>query len=127
MAHSNMLEDGSSLVEDEEPLIAATRVGLRLCLGVTAKVPHSNTVRMVFQCRVVTPELPTRMIPEGVTDKDFLAAIPVNIERIRKMPRLSLAFPKQFETVVENPEVPVAVFDQDLLATFVSRQIEESQ
>ena len=51
--------------------------------------------------------------------------VAVEIHRIGVMPGLTLALPEQLEFVVEDPEVPVAVLHQDLVAALVAGEVDE--
>src|SRR5262245_11874673 len=105
MTCPNMLQDLSFPVKRQNALVTPPRVNFGLRSGVIAEISHGDAIGVVLEFGVAAPELPTCVIPERVSDQDFVPAISVRIERIRKMPSLALPFPQQFQTIVEYPEI----------------------
>ena len=103
-------------IEHDEALVAAAGVDARLGLRIAAEVADHDAVGVVLQILVVAPELFARVVPERVADGELVAAVAVHVERIRIVPGLPVALPQQFELVVVDPEVRVAILDQDLAA-----------
>src|SRR5262249_51336165 len=127
MADPHMLEDRSPAVEDQEAFVASPGIDTRLSLRVGAEAPDRQAVGVVTQLVVPAPELAAGMIPDRVPDREPLATVAVKIEGIGIMAGLAVSLPAAFEPVVVDPEVRVAVLDEDLLAPAVSREIEKGQ
>ena len=116
MADPHVLEDRPAAVEHEEPFVAAPGIDPRLGLRVGAEVADREAVGVVLQLGVLAPELAAVVVPERVADRELLAAVAVDVERIRVMAGLPLACPQRLEAVVEDPEVRVTVLDHELPA-----------
>src|SRR5260221_164366 len=125
MADAHMLEDCPSSVEHEEPFVAPPGIDARLGLRVSAEAPDREAVGVVPQLIVPAPELSAGVVPDRVADRDLLAAVAVEVKRIRIMAGLPLSLPQWLQAVVQKPEVRVTVLDHDFLALALSGEIEE--
>jgi len=67
---------------------------------------------------VMAPKLLACVIPHGITNRNSIKSVYIN--RIRTVSRLTCPFPEEFKFVVVNPEVPVAIFDQDVSSVSIA-------
>src|SRR5678816_3623512 len=80
---------------------------------------------MVLELIVMAPEPPAGMVPQGIANQNFVAAITVHVEGIRKVSGLALSLPQRFEFMIEYPEVVIAVFHQNFAAPGVAGKIQK--
>src|SRR5262249_18319221 len=93
MADPHGPEDLPAAVEDQEALVAPPGIDARLGLGFGTEAAGCEAVGVVAQLLVTAPELMAVVVPDRVTDDDFLAAVGVEVDRIRVMAGLPLTLP----------------------------------
>src|SRR5579859_3270154 len=123
VAHAHVLQNLAALVEDQQSLVAAGGIGARLGFGIAAEISQKNRVGMIVELFIVAPKLAAGVVPERVAQHEFIAAVAVNIGRVREVSGLALAVPQQFEIIIEDPKIPITVFYQNFLTVFRAGKI----
>src|SRR5438045_8812619 len=116
MTNPYVLEDLAMLVEDQQAFIASASVGSRRSFGIATEVSHEDSVSMVFELFIVAPKLAAGMVPQRISNKDLIATITINVKRIREVSGLAMPLPQQLKIFVQDPEIGIAVLDQDVAA-----------
>jgi hypothetical protein len=122
MAGAHVLQYVAADIEHDESFIAPARIHSRLSLRITAEVAHRDAVSVIAQVAIVAPKLAAIVIPQRISDGNLVAAV-IHVDWVWIVSRLTIASPQQLEIVTENPEVLVAILNQDLVAPFIAGQV----
>src|SRR5262249_53595463 len=75
----------------------------------------------------MAPELASVVVPQRVTDEDLIAAVAIDVEWVGEVSGLSASLPQQLEIVIEDPEIGVAVFYQNVAAGASAGDVHEGE
>src|SRR5215471_409269 len=120
MADAHALDDLPAQVEDHEALVAAGSEGTRLGFRLAAEIADKYRIGVVVEFFVVAPQLASVVVPKGIAEHELIASVAIDVVGIGKVPGLPLPLPEQIEIVVVDPEIAIAIFDQDFPAFLVA-------